>query len=783
MTMSELARRRILVWILLAAVMAAAAIHRADRYKDRPLFHPCRDSGFFYTEEAFQFRYARMVAYDEPVPLLDKKAQWPDGLSPFRELTLFQEYLHGRAFRLFSALGPPVSFHLFLIYFVSFFSSLTILALFLGARAIGAEPWPALFCAVLYAFTGAAFARTQFYELESTAFPLMALSFVSYLYALGGRRYSLIAATLAGGLLALALITWHFTRFYLLVFWVAVAVAWLRAGSDRRRFFAAGLVLACAALTAALSPVMRVSGLIWSPAMTAGVLVVAGLYFDHLHGFNGLSRALWLAVGAAAIVMAASCGGETQAYGHVWDLLRYKIGNLLIKPADPADLPLAGRFLWYGPFNTPSFHFLFYRYGLALPLALIALWRLMMRRPGPDGRRRLVGFEDMVVIIAALGFLAANIMVQRLTIFGAFFLGLAVAYLFVSAPGKTPETADDKPTGWRRLKKNRWLWPVLLICLALQIRESVCDRSWLAQLVNRAGSVRPSTRLVTYAGDHSRRLDWIRDNTPEEAVFLANQGDSPSILTDTGRAINLHPKLETAGAREKVATALFTLFGEDEEALYRLLDAWETDYYLYAANNLLDSGPDSERYLAGISRLSRRNLIYRLHFEPDGFRRLRLVYRDRSHQIYRVLDNEGDETAGAGYAPPYFPVYDPACFGPRGTGPGGVFDDAWVSSVVRRLDDAVRLMNQAGEQLARGDHRMALEAIHQALTIGMPDGQIYSRAADYLLRLDRPGQALAYIRQALACDPDNGQYRQLLERILSGRGRNSAGVVGNDTHP
>jgi len=556
------------------------------------------------------------------------------------------------------------------------------------------------------------------------------------------------------------LICWHFTRFYLLAFWTAMAGAFLFSGGGRQPAIAAGVMLLAAAAAGVLSPVMRSSALLVSPAMMAGCLVTAVIYYDARHDLRFLSRLALLLAGVVVIIIVLSFGHEEYAYGHVWDLLRYKASCLLMKPADPADLSFEGRLLWNGPFNTPSPFFLVYRYGLLLPLSLAAFF-LFFRR-----RRRAAGFGDILVVFLAFIFLAANIMVQRLTIFGAFFLGLVVVYFFSPPAGSLSRTDPGRFSFFSYGNRGRLSWIIAAACLVFQIREAVlCDRTVFAEVARRLIPDDSPVRLSLYAVDDIAMLNWIRSHTPEKAVFLSNLENSPSILAYTGRAINLHPKYEVGALREKYRTALFTLFGEDEEALYRLLDSLETDYYLYPVRNLLDAGPEGQRYVAGLSEVSRKSLICRLHFEPDGFRRLRLVYRNRSYQIYRVIDPAGGEEVESEYVVPYFPVYDPALFNEPGDCLDGCFNDALTPDVMARVDYAIRTMNRAGEWLSVGDRRMTMESIKEALTIGLPDGRVYSRAADYALRLGNPDRAFAYIRMALACDPENIEFRKLLARI------------------
>ena len=171
-----------------------------------------------------------------------------------------------------------------------------------------------------------------------------------------------------------------------------------------------------------------------------------------------------------------------------------------------------------------------------------------------------------------------------------------------------------------------------------------------------------------------------------------------------------------------------------------------------------------------MSKVSRRSLTYRLHFEPDGFRRLRLVYRNRSYQIFQVVDENTVIHGDDRYVTPYFPVYDAELFNVPGKPPDGYFDDTRVKAVMERIDFSIQTMRKAGQWLSWGDRRMALKLINQALTIGLPDGEAYFRAAEDLLWLDNPDRALVCIQKALAYDPQNARFRELLARVRPIRG-------------
>ncbi|MFW5988779.1 MAG: tetratricopeptide repeat protein [Desulfosudaceae bacterium] len=762
---TKFAWQKYMVWFLLAVMLAGAGFHRVDRYQQRNSYHPESDIGFFYTEGAFQYRYARLVADNEPIPRHDQKAQWPEGIYPFQELTLLQEYLHGLSYRVFTAFFPEVPFHVFLIYFISFFSLLAGAALFFGARVLGAGPVAALFCAGLYTFTGAAYARIQYYELEYTAFPLMAASFVLTLAALKKRSRSLLFAVAAGVLLALALATWHFTRFYLLVFTAALALSFLAVGGTKEltRVFGIilGCVVGCVGAAGLFWPVLRTGYLIFSPAMIFGALLLAALIIDGRYRLSFRQRLFLLLAGAAVAGLVVPFGGEGAGYGHVWALLKYKLLHLLVKPDDPARLSFAGRLLWQGPFNTMSPLYLVYRYALLLPLAVMAGFRLVARfRKRPD-------FEAQLVFFMGLAFLALNVMVQRLTLFGAFFLGLMVVYLFLDQKGAGqtgPAGAvfkSEAPPGWR---SYRLVTGVLLGgCLVFQVGLALGgDRLGVSRAVSR-GLSDGSLALAKYRSDDLEMLAWIKRNTAPEAVFLSNTDVSPSLLTYADRAIVLQPKWETADIRGKYREIVLALFGDDEAALYRLMKKYQVDYYLYPVKNLLRTDPDSQRYLAGLSRLPCSSLIYRFHFKPGGFRHFRPVFRNKYYQLYRVV--RGDDPVPDQAGLPYYPVYDESLFETSGGPAGCFFNDKRAPAVMDRIEYSIRKIWQAVRALDRGDRQEAVALVRTAVSDGRPDGMVFFRAAECMMRLDEPDQAARLLDQALEYDPANIEFKKLSARL------------------
>jgi hypothetical protein len=96
-------------------------------------------------------------------------------------------------------------------------------------------------------------------------------------------------------------------------------------------------------------------------------------------------------------------------------------------------------------------------------------------------------------------------------------------------------------------------------------------------------------------------VEWLRKNTEEDAVVLANFTLGPTILADAGRAIVLHPKFESKGMRDKVREYLESLFSENEKDFHDFCMKNRVNYFVVHPGTFIGPGTEdwvySPRYM------------------------------------------------------------------------------------------------------------------------------------------------------------------------------------------
>lgn len=357
--------RRVTAALALGVLVLAGLNLKMRLSTDTPRFDPEDESAYFRTESAFQYRYARLAAAGRALPEPDTAAQYPEGVSPRRELTSVMERLTGLSYRL---LGRGTEFRWFVLLWVALVSSLSIVAFyFCAARLTTMEA--ALAGAAAYGLSWAAQCNViASYRLETLGLPLMfgSLACLGALLDEKEKRPHAFGAA-AAALLVAAFATWHLSRFYLATLLAALAYAYWRTRAPRLKL-AAGWMLASGLVSLLLVPSARASLFIASPA----------------------------------------------AYGHVYGLVWAKLRHGLAHPADPALLSPVQRLEWTGPSDSPDPGFAVFAF---VPLALVLLPRLRARAP----RAAFGETADALFFV----YLAGTILASRLTPWLAFFLVLA----------------------------------------------------------------------------------------------------------------------------------------------------------------------------------------------------------------------------------------------------------------------------------------------------------------------------------------------------------------------
>lgn len=682
---------------------------------------PVDDTAVFWSESAFHYRYARMAARGEELPAHDVRAQHPEGVDPRREYTLLMERVTGAAFRLVGGLAT-VPFHFFVIIFSALVSSLAVPAFFAAASAVSRSRLAALLTTSVYALNpapGSRFAGTFVYE--AFALPWLILGVAGLVAALDDRRDERarrLASIAAAASLAVALATWHFANFVLLVLVVAIGARYAARFRDRPACDAAMRALAvvgaaCLAAGVAL-PVLRAGRFAFSAPMTTA----CALLLAHAARVRwDLSRPRW----AAAAALGASAGlalgalAGSGAYGHVDALLGAKLAHLLAKPSDPALLSEAARLLWMPPLESLRARDALFAFLPLAPLLLIPLLE----------RKRAAG--EPFLQACAVAFILGAMMVSRL-------LGLAVLF--------TALAALSRLEGMRR----RGLAAAALVA-ALALAN--------ADFFSPPGSEKPF-------GDPVRRramLDWIRSHSRPDDAFASNFALASSILTYADRPTLLNPKFETPSTRRKAGEFLAALAGRDEDLL-GYCTRYGARYLVYESAFALDDSLESMRYAANAMTLSTASAGYRLHFEPSAFRGLRLVYEDGDYRIFRVLRPVGDEGA-QGFLPRRDPVYDRGEFTSerRSLAPGD------ARALVARLARRRALVASAFELDRSGEPGAAEDALRTVLADFPNDAETWTDLGILRSRAGDSRGALESLERAIAADPNDRRAARVRARV------------------
>lgn len=727
------------------------------------------------------------------MPRLDRDAQWPEGVAPVREFTMGMEYAAGASYRALRGLLGGVPFHVYLAAFVSFWSSLSIGAAFLGGRALWGTPSAGLVSAIAAAVTPAALARTPGNFLrEDFALPFLFASFALSVVALrgggAGPRGGALApasaslpvpALLAAVALAAGVSTWHLARFYVLVLFLALAgvvagtaggagAAPPRGGSVRGRDAADGaraLLLALVGgltLAGLLVPVLREKRFLLSPGYLVGLASLAWLEFARRRAGGAAPLAPrafaagLVAACAAGILLARALPGAEGEYAHTSALLAEKLRFLGRKPADPALLSDDARVFWVGPFGTPSVSW------TLLSLSTMLLWGpVALAAAARDALRGRLDRPRLLAVVLVVVFAGSALLIERLSIFLVFFAALLLPGVPVAAPPARRRAvfallaaaalyevaylrAFDRPNPWRRWVESRWAPP-------------------------------PAEAVPNFA-NNARVVAWIRRHVPERAAVLTWFPAGPMVLTDTGRPVNLHSMFESSALRAKERRVRAALYGAEED-LFALCREWESDYLLYSANLLLDTTTESYRYMAGRLRVPSTSAAVLLHFFPERLRRFEPVYQDSYYRLFRVV-KDGAAAGAPAASLPYEEMFDPAALV---TGAGGAaatpealgeaYPDDRSARVLARLSARLADVERGIAAEASGRARDA-EAIYRRVLAGSPDAvEAQIRLGLLLLGEGRAGEADSVVSRALAARPEYAELRYARGLVLERLGR------------
>jgi len=576
---------------------------------------------FFTSGSASQYRYALMVAKGKSIPVLDRRVQWPAGLRVREKTAWFMEFFMGYLYRMMPFLNVPFATYARL--FIPFFSSLSILALFLLARELWRNNPAAIISTLFYAVSPPAVVRNVGFVFLKEQFALPFIFFHLYFFLSSLKERRMYRIILSGIFLFIALGAWQLTQFYfgLLAVFVLLNLLWRKGNPLLYRNF--GILVGFAFLGGLIIPYLRAGSFIFSYSMLLSYsILLTWVLLEYVKvgrkkAFLGFFLSLF-----GLILLTFPFSSNERVYSHVYSLMFYKIKFLGLKPADPALLPFETRFYWYPDWTSPSLSYILAGFSALFLMGLFPLVKMVKKL-----LRGEISFAGKNLLYFTFTFFILYLLLQRMEVFLAFFLAIFSGGMFFLG----------------RKKILRGLVSIFILFVFVgelgttSSRGMVFNSYYLGQLIN-----------------------WVKDNTGKNAVILSSISPSMAILTYTGRPIVIHSFLESRESRERIKEFTGAIVSEGEGKLYSFCREYGVNYLVIPQGIYTDTGLYSTRYITNHLKFDARAIGYRLevpgqreHFSfkyqgkdyqgwmkaaplSQGLKRFSLVFSNEKYKVYKV---------------------------------------------------------------------------------------------------------------------------------------------------
>ena len=629
-----------LVWCLLVVGgLFVFHVHlKTQKIFRNPTWDTQDEVGQFWSEFAFQYRFAKFFA-EHPVRdwgqlAHDRAVQYPDTINDWSEFTVAMEAPVGVLYRW---VRPAMPFHVLVVWYDCIVSSLSLFAIFFLARTLWRSNTSGVLAAAFYMTLYPSYGRTvkNLFLREDFAIPLILLALFFTVRAMRGRsgvspdhaekmdrRDACPTCQILAALAWLAaLASWHLTQFVLAVGVGAAVLVWLygrrKAEGEGRKAEGGSLPAYGGAESGGMKwfvltltvggliiPVLCVKQFYLSPTMCVLYALALAVWVG-----GGRKRSLATFFGSAAVLVAISLllRKSYGEYAHVYQLFFCKLRFLGVKPENPAALPWDARCLWEGAFNTAEWSEFWRSLQWCGPLTLTALalrmkyegGSLPTQQRGAKGDQWMKSTDTIFMVFTVLLALLAWMVVRYFT-----FLGFAAAVL---AAG---------------LAIRRTWWKIALVLAAV----------WQLATLNFS----PLSRAPVAPADYKPVVRWLNDNTPTNAVILANISESPVFLAYTGRPIILHSKFENHEIRERYRDFLEAIYS-DEDQLFAFAAKYGADYFVCDSASFVMATTESRRYKANrLGPLDANCAAVLFVMAPQQLRHFERAFATERFAVFRV---------------------------------------------------------------------------------------------------------------------------------------------------
>ena len=671
--------REILPLVCLLAATLWYAAFKVGLMHYNPGYTPVADKGMFWSETAFQYRYAKLFAENDPqvwrILKKDVGLQYPDGVDTWRDYTTFMEPFDGMVYRL--AVPKSIPFHAFLLWFVALFSSLTAFLIYAVCRALWNKKAIALAAALSWMLMPASFMRqvSAIYLKEDFSLQFVASFILLFVVGIADRRRRF---PLAGSVaLFVALASWHLSQFFFLMLMGCVGIFFVMRPEWERHWTRNILFYLAAALVAGcLLPVLRYRAFVVSQGMLITYALLLSLVL--LRRLKKSGPASWRLraglLGGIFIVLALAelpFAAGFKEYAHVFELFIYKIRYLNVMPADPTLLPFEARVFWAGDFVGATMGKLLGAFKWYSPCILFVLISYAVGL----ARCKLTKQEQLLGLILC-GSLFIYWLVDRLSIFLAPMLAVNLCVAPAVALRLFPRKASSRKA---RAGVGAVIGPVDGTVLALLA---------VIMAANFLAVCRMQPVIDEIAADKTELFDWLRANTSPDDPILSNFPDGPMLLLYTGRPVILNSQYENTFIRKRTQEFNAAYFG-GEEQLYAFCQKYGARWLCVRSTTAIETKPGSDRFgAARIGPLPANSAAALIQFAPRSMVHFAPAFDNSQYRVMQVLLPGVRPVAH--WKRGYCPRFDPSLFEKE--------NGCWVHTdlELQRIAEANQLLRDAG---------------------------------------------------------------------------------------